>query len=372
MGMSQPIGDNPDGPNEYRIYPESTEQSKQISDGFQRSVERKYMLYYCSDVMIELMERARNFAKSIECVLVTGESGTGKEMICRYIHKNSPRQNEVFSRINCAGLNELLAESELFGHVQGAFTGATKDRIGLFEFANNGTIMLDEISEMPISIQSKLLRLLENHEFQAVGSNQIRYTNARIIATSNVDLREAINKGTFRKDLYYRLNVLPLRIPPLRERLDELELLIKRFLELVALDNGISQKSFSNDAVKALKSHSWDGNVRELRNVVKSACIRSQSEVIEKSMIEFESNHQGEIPSQFLNNTLEKTEELIIRAVLNSHNNNKTQAAKALGISARTLLNKEKKWKDREGQAQKPSDSKEDDGDEEMGVAMAS
>ena len=210
-------------------------------------------------------------------VLITGENGTGKEMIARELYRNSPRRNEPYIKINCAALSENLIESELFGHEKGSFTGATDRREGRFELANRGTLLLDEVSEIPPNLQAKLLRVLQEREFERVGGTKTIKVNVRLLATSNRDLMQFVEKGHFRSDLYYRLNVFPVQVPALRERAEDIVILAEAFLRRCARKHGLKIPGFSDHAVTALTTYPWPGNVRELQNTIERAVILSET-----------------------------------------------------------------------------------------------
>lgn len=222
----------------------------------------------------QLIERV---APTDATVLITGENGTGKEMIARELYRHSPRRNEPYIKVNCAALSENLIESELFGHEKGAFTGATDRREGRFELANRGTLLLDEVSEIPPNLQAKLLRVLQEREFERVGGQKTIKVNVRILATSNRDLMQFVEKGQFRSDLYYRLNVFPVHVPPLRDRAEDIVLLAEAFLRRFARKHGLKIPGYSDNAQKALIAYPWPGNVRELQNTVERAVILSES-----------------------------------------------------------------------------------------------
>jgi DNA-binding NtrC family response regulator len=222
----------------------------------------------------QLIERV---APTDATVLITGENGTGKEMIARELYRHSPRRNEPYIKVNCAALSENLIESELFGHEKGAFTGATDRREGRFELANRGTLLLDEVSEIPPNLQAKLLRVLQEREFERVGGQKTIKVNVRILATSNRDLMQFVEKAQFRSDLYYRLNVFPVHVPPLRERADDIVLLAEAFLRRFARKHGLKIPGYSDNAQKALMTYPWPGNVRELQNTVERAVILSEN-----------------------------------------------------------------------------------------------
>src|SRR6185295_15978228 len=214
-------------------------------------------------------------------VLVLGESGTGKELVARAIHDRSPRKNAALVRVNCASIPRELFESEFFGHVRGAFTGAVKDRVGRFELAHGGTLFLDEIGEVPIELQSKLLRVLQEGQFEKVGEDRTRRVDARIIAATNRDLEAEVKAGRFRQDLYYRLGVFPIELPPLRDRAEDIPELAQHFLTQSARKLGVTPQRLSSVQLKELQAYDWPGNVRELQNVIERGIIRSRGGQIE-------------------------------------------------------------------------------------------
>jgi len=226
-----------------------------------------------SEVMLQVYEIIEKVAQTRASVLITGESGTGKELIAKAIHFNSPRSDKPFVSVNCSALPETLLESELFGHERGAFTGAVTRRKGRFELAHNGTLFLDEVGDMSSALQVKLLRVLQEMRFERVGGTATLQVDARLVAASNRDLKREVELGRFREDLYYRLKVVHLEVPPLRERRDDIPLLVQHFLRKVARANGLPVKSVSHDALKFLYNHDWVGNVRELENVIERAVI---------------------------------------------------------------------------------------------------
>jgi DNA-binding NtrC family response regulator len=230
-----------------------------------------------SPAMTRLRQLVERVAPTDATVLITGENGTGKEMIARELYRHSPRRNEPYIKINCAALSENLIESELFGHEKGSFTGATDRREGRFELANRGTLLLDEVSEIPPNLQAKLLRVLQEREFERVGGTKTIKVNVRLLATSNRDLMQFVEKGHFRSDLYYRLNVFPVQVPPLRERTEDIVVLAEAFLRRCARKHGLKIPGFSDHAVTALTSYPWPGNVRELQNTIERAVILSET-----------------------------------------------------------------------------------------------
>ena len=233
-----------------------------------------------TDGILEVIERIHMLAPVNSTVLITGESGTGKELAARAIHRFSPRRGKPFIAVNCASIPETLLESELFGHEKGAFTGATSRRRGMFELADQGSLLLDEIGEMPLPLQTRLLRVLETQRFMRVGGDSEITVNVRVIAATNRDLRQAVEQGTFRRDLYYRLNVLHLDLPPLRDRPSDIPLLVRRFIEDFSRQHDREFKGLSGEAMEILLDYSWPGNVRELRNLIESMVVLAPGAVI--------------------------------------------------------------------------------------------
>jgi DNA-binding NtrC family response regulator len=313
-----------------------------------------------SPSMLETLRTASRIARSKGTVLITGESGTGKERIAHYIHQNSPRANAPFIRVNCAALSEQLLESELFGHERGAFTGAHKTKEGRFELADGGTLMLDEIGEITPNLQSKLLRVLEEEEFERVGGTNTLKVDVRVIATTNRDLAAEMRSGTFREDLYYRLHVLPLHLSALRERVEDIVPLAQHFAEFYARQNGLDTPRFTKEALDRLNAWNWPGNVRELENVIQRAVVMLRQTTIDVGDLAFGPTNTGSgsklnevsaaLPTTALgpslaNRQLEEIERVAILSTLDSARGNKTEAARRLGVTARTLSNKMKLWR---------------------------
>ncbi|GIW78953.1 MAG: hypothetical protein KatS3mg105_0760 [Gemmatales bacterium] len=270
-----------------------------------------------------------------------GESGTGKELIARLIHECSPRLGKRFVRVNCAALSESLIESELFGHEKGAFTGADQFRVGRFEWADGGTLLLDEIGELPWKLQAKLLRVLEDEEFERVGSNRPQKVDVRILATTNRNLAEEVAAGRFRSDLYYRLNSVHFTLPPLRSRREEIGPLARFFFnEFHGEAHGLLT-GLAKDAIDRLEQYDWPGNVRQLRNVIRRACILAEGPAIGSDDIVFESTSE---PTTAQPQTLAEIERRAILETLRQMNGNRTATAKRLGITTRTLSNKLKQY----------------------------
>jgi DNA-binding NtrC family response regulator len=276
-------------------------------------------------------------------VLISGESGTGKELVAQTIHRLSPRATAPYVPINCAAIPETLLESELFGHEKGAFTGAVERRPGCFELANRGTLFLDEVAEMTPTTQVKLLRVLQERTFRRLGGRTEQAVDIRIVAATNQDPSDAVQRGRLREDLYYRLNVFAIRLPPLRERKDDLPLLIQSFISEFNSRNGRTVASVDDHAMRILERYSWPGNVRELRNVIERATIVAEGRFIEAKDLPalVETGHSGQPASGLQAGiTVEEAERQLILLTLQHTNDNKTRAADMLGISLKTLHNK--------------------------------
>ncbi|MBY0314871.1 MAG: sigma-54 dependent transcriptional regulator [Bdellovibrionales bacterium] len=277
-------------------------------------------------------------------VMISGESGSGKELIAKALHNLSLRKNKAFVPINCAAIPEHLLESELFGHIKGSFTGAIADKKGLFEEANGGTLFLDEIGDMSLHLQAKLLRVLQEKEIRAVGGNQTKSIDVRVLAATHRDLKQMAKEGKFREDLFYRLNVVPIRVPPLRERREDIPLLVNSFIEKFSARNNSNVRSISNEALALLIAHPWPGNVRELENVIERAIVLTPGTIIEKSAVLGSALEEAQQNLEQLHSdrpTLEKLEERYIKLILGETENRKDEASKVLGISRRTLYRKE-------------------------------
>ena len=304
-----------------------------------------------SEGMKRVFEIVEMVAKSKATVLIHGPSGTGKELVAKAIHYNSDRRDKPFVKTNCAALPDGLIESELFGHEKGAFTGAIRSAKGRFELADGGTLLLDEISEMSLPLQAKLLRVLQEKQFEKVGNPETFQVDVRVIATTNRDLKEEIRKGTFREDLYYRLNVVPIELPSLRERKDDIPLLVEYFIRKYSRDNNKEISGINTDALKLLMKYNWPGNVRELENTIERAVVISKEPVLSTQHFltfnAFEEDWQGE-NSTWQGNTknLKEMERRKILEVLRETNGNRTRAAEELGISVRTLRNKLREFRE--------------------------
>jgi DNA-binding NtrC family response regulator len=301
----------------------------------------------------EILTQARGVAPSSAAVLIQGESGTGKELLAAYIHRHSLHPEAPYVAINCAALPETLAESELFGHEKGSFTGAAGRKIGKFELAKKGTVVLDEISEMSLPLQAKLLRVLQEKEIDRIGGSLPVPIEARVIAISNVDLKKAVADGKFRKDLYYRINVIPLTLPPLRERREDIELLSRHFLEKYSMLNHKNLTGIADVAMEALINHSWNGNVRELENVMERAVLISSGDcILSEHLLLDSSGSETQVINKFgikPGYTVRQMEKKLIFETLKEVDDNRTHAAELLGISIRTLRNKLHEYKEEGG-----------------------
>jgi len=298
---------------------------------------------------LSLLKVAENIAASSATVLVQGESGTGKELLARFIHESGGRRDEPYVAVNCAALPDTLAESELFGHEKGAFTGAVTRKIGKFEAAGRGTIVLDEISEMSPPLQAKLLRVLQERQVDRIGSNRPVSLEARVIAVSNIDLKDAVAAGKFRKDLFYRVNVVPLKIPPLRERREDIQLLARHFCETYGRMSG-REAVVSETAMDLLLRHSWPGNIRELENTIERAVLMGEgTEIAPQDLIlDGDDATAGCTESAHIRAgvTVRDMERKLITTTLQAVNESRSQAAEMLGISIRTLRNKLKEYRE--------------------------
>jgi DNA-binding NtrC family response regulator len=297
-----------------------------------------------SAAMREIFQTIERVGPTRTTVLIAGESGVGKDMIARAIHQHSPRHSHAFVKINCTALPENLMESELFGYEKGAFTGASVSKPGKFEQADKGTAFLDEIGDVPGNIQVKLLRILQERQFERLGSNLTRNVDVRVVAATNVNLRGALEEGRFREDLYYRLNVVPINVPPLRERKEDIPFLAMHFVKKISQDLGAGERTLSPAAMDRLISHSWPGNVRELENTIERSMVLTSSEILQPGDIRLEAprNSQASTSTQQMpvlpeGETLDHWEQMIIREALRRANNNKSQAARMLGLTRNAL-----------------------------------
>ncbi len=296
--------------------------------------------------MTLVLELVKKVADANSNVLILGESGTGKELIARSLHFNSSRSARPFLAVNCGALPESLLESELFGHTKGAFTGAVADKKGLFRSAEGGTLFLDEIGEMPLPLQVRLLRALQEHEVTPVGSAMPQKFDARIVAATNRDLEAEVEKGNFREDLFYRLNVLEISLPPLRERPDDIPALVRHFIGKAASSQNSIAKPIVDAAMSALRAYPWPGNVREMENSLERAFILSGDEIDVESLPPKIRNSAGSAPLMSDENTLESIERRHITDTLASMDGDKVEAARRLGIDLSTLYRKLKKYEE--------------------------
>ncbi|WP_330656204.1 sigma-54-dependent transcriptional regulator [Alkaliphilus flagellatus] len=299
--------------------------------------------------MKEVLKVVERVANTNATILVLGESGTGKEVIANAIHYNSDRRDKPYVKVNCGAIPENLIESELFGYEKGAFTGATARKIGKFERARGGTIFLDEVGELDLAMQVKLLRVLQEKEFERVGGNEVVKIDIRVIAATNRDLLNMVQEGSFREDLYYRLNVIPMQIPPLRDRKEDIPLLIEYFLDRYGKDIGRKNMSINREAQEKLIAYKWNGNIRELENVVERMAILSQDNIIKVENLPREIVYSEIVEEEFLlpqkGICIEGLERSLILQALERTEYNQTKAAKLLGMSRHTLLYRMEKYK---------------------------
>ena len=322
------------------------EHPEEIEEGLQENTE----FIGVSKEMRKIFRLIRKYATNDYPVLIIGETGTGKELTARAIHERSSRANKPFVVLNCAAIPENLLESELFGYEKGAFTGAHKRKIGKIEYANGGTLFLDEIGDMPLNMQAKLLRFLEDYSFTRVGGNEMIFADVRIIAATNVDLEKAVEEEKFREDLYYRLNVLTIKLPPLRERRDDILVLAKYFLNKYSKEVGKKIKGFSKDAEEALLSYQWPGNVRELINVIRKAVVLTEDKVIREKDLDLKRNGFGDVycvetDSLNIKENIQRLEKDLLKRAFIVANGNITKMAKLLGISRPKVYSLIKKYK---------------------------
>jgi DNA-binding NtrC family response regulator len=316
-----------------------------------------------SPLMLELVSQIRRIAPHFQSVLVTGPTGVGKELVARALHRLSPGQKGNFVALNCSSITETLAESELFGHVKGAFTGAHQDKVGAFEYANGGTVMLDEIGEMPMPLQAKLLRVLQNHEIQRVGSPVLRKVDARVIAVTNKDIPEMVSEGKFREDLYFRLCMIELKVPSLAERREDLLMLQRHFLKRFAAQYKKPLAGLTRRAQTLVSRYSWPGNVRELENVIGHACMMTESDVIDVRDLppRLQNLRATDLATTDEQLSLDQAARKHAQRVLAHVGGNKVRAAEILGIS-RTylyeLLKKSVAEQNAEGENAQQEDSK--------------
>ncbi|MBN2295960.1 MAG: sigma-54-dependent Fis family transcriptional regulator [Pirellulales bacterium] len=305
-----------------------------------------------SPKMRAVIERLRRIAPTNASVLIQGETGTGKELVAQSLHQNSPRKNQPFVALNCAALSENILESELFGHIKGAFTDASTDRVGKFQFAHNGTMFLDEVGDMPMATQIKLLRVLENGEITRVGSNDPIKVNVRVLSATNRNLEESIESGDFRSDLYHRLKVVTIRLPNLHERSQDIPILVDHFIKQFSASHQKRIKGMSVDARKRILAFDWPGNVRQLRNVIESMVVVDYDGLLDVDDLPEELSDQPEPATEpsgnslatLVGKSLEDIEKLFVAETLQATAGNREEAAKMLGIGERTLYRKIKEY----------------------------
>jgi two-component system response regulator FlrC len=290
--------------------------------------------------MKSLLETLRHVADSDATVLITGESGTGKELLAAYVHAYSGRADQPFVAMNCAALPEQLAESELFGHEKGAFTGAIQRRLGRFEQAHKGTLLLDEIGELPLALQAKLLRVLQERVVDRVGGQAPVDVDTRVVATTNRDLKQMVAAGDFREDLYYRLKVLPFELPALRERCDDIPLLVEAFIRRFSERHRRAVQGITAEALEHLQSHPWPGNIRELENTLERAVLICRHDTIQAADLLLDEDDAASGAEMPPGTTVKEMERRLILSTMGQVNANRTRAAEMLGISIRTLRNK--------------------------------
>lgn len=299
-----------------------------------------------SDSMLKILETLEKVIPTKSNILILGESGTGKGLIAEIIHCNSPRRDNPFISINCSAIPEGLLESELFGYKKGAFTGAVSDKLGLIPLAHQGTLFLDEIGDMPLNLQAKLLKVLETGEVYPLGDTKPKNIDIRLISATNVDIENRIKEGRFREDLYWRLNVIEIKIPPLRQRKDDIEILVKHFISKFNEQHKKNIKGINNMAISILLEYSWPGNVRELANVIERAVILAEGDYITPNELpdKIKVLKEKDTSSSTLKTYLNDYEKNLLLKAYNSHNKNKEETAKALGIDLATLYRKLKKY----------------------------
>jgi DNA-binding NtrC family response regulator len=337
---------------------EASQEGSPGSAGTARSAQRKIVT--SDPKMAELLEFLKNIARSRSSVLIQGESGTGKELLARFIHHYSPRRYQPFVAVNCAAIPHTLLESEMFGFEKGAFTGAAQRRIGRFELADRGTLLLDEVSEMDMPLQAKLLRVIQESEIDRLGGKDPIPVDVRIVATTNANLKQCIQEKKFREDLYYRLNVIPVRVPPLRERKSDITVLAEHFLTKYAGENGRRKPAIPGETLAALAAYAWPGNVRELENVIERGVLVCQAEALQPHHLALDGQEIAAAGEVGLDEaaqsaptggpeTLRDMEKNLIFSTLKKVKGNKTKASEILGISVRTMRNKLNEYKLEQG-----------------------
>ncbi|MEZ6184837.1 MAG: sigma-54 dependent transcriptional regulator [Planctomycetota bacterium] len=340
------------GAQDYLLKPVSPEKLEQALDrvratrGLTAAEPAESELVGDSAALREVVERLRLAARSKATVLLAGESGTGKERLAALVHALSPRRERPFVKVNCAALASGVLESELFGHERGSFTGALERRLGRFERAHGGTLLLDEVSEVSTAVQAKLLRVLEEDEIERVGGDHTLEVDVRVVATTNRDLQHEVQAGSFRGDLYYRLAVLPIRVPPLRERLEDVPLLVEHFLERYGREVPSRVRAFSPEAMRLLEAHTWPGNVRELENLVRRCVLLDGGTYVAPELVRAELGQAAPsaAPEASAPLSMRSVERDAIVAALRETSGRRERAAQLLGISVRTLYNRLKRY----------------------------
>ena len=311
------------------------------NDGFNRS-----HIIGKSKALMDVLAAIKRIARTNASVLITGESGTGKELIAEAVHLNSPRSKKPFVKVNLGGISHTLFESEMFGHKKGAFTDATADRVGRFELADKGTIFLDEIGDLDLSCQVKLLRVLQEQTFEVLGDSRPRKVDIRVVSATNADLRQMVQEHTFREDLFYRINLITVHLPALRERREDIPLLVRHFADKQCESNGLPKVEFTSEAMDYLSRLPYPGNIRELKNLVERTLLVSGKEILTAD--DFKSQYQHPIEQKMTTNlqgmTLEEIEKQTILQTLEKYNNNMSQVAIALGISRAALYRRLEKY----------------------------
>lgn len=311
------------------------------NDGFNRS-----HIIGKSKALMDVLAMIKRIARTNASVLITGESGTGKELIAEAVHLNSPRSKKPFVKVNLGGISHTLFESEMFGHKKGAFTDATSDRVGRFELADKGTIFLDEIGDLDLSCQVKLLRVLQEQTFEVLGDSRPRKVDIRVVSATNADLRQMVQEHTFREDLFYRINLITVHLPALRERREDIPLLVRHFADKQCESNGLPKVEFTSEAMDYLSRLPYPGNIRELKNLVERTLLVSGKEILTAD--DFKSQYQHPIEQKMTTNlqgmTLEEIEKQTILQTLEKYNNNMSQVAIALGISRAALYRRLEKY----------------------------
>ena len=317
------------------------EEEKKEGDDFDRS-----HIIGKSKALMDVLETIKRICRTNASVLITGESGTGKELIAEAVHRNSPRAKKPFVKVNLGGISQSLFESEMFGHKKGAFTDASSDRVGRFELADKGTIFLDEIGDLDLSCQVKLLRVLQEQTFEVLGDSRPRKVDIRVISATNADLRQMVQEHTFREDLFYRINLITVHLPALRERRDDIPLLVRHFADLQCKQNGLPKVDFTPEAMDYLKGLPYPGNIRELKNLVERTLLVSGKDTLDVSDFKAQNIQSAEPPTvkNMEGLTLEEVERQRILQALAQYGNNLSQVASALGVSRPALYRRLEKY----------------------------